>query len=403
MKSLAAPATVLLAAGMAWASGPALPASVAGLKLYGPYLVLGLGAAISLWFNRGRAFVGLASLLLAYAAWRWTPDTDSTGFAARAVFTAITLFLPLNFLLATLLPERGVFHYRNYRWLLLAAMEIALAVWVAAAGQNPLSGMAWQAALDHWVLRAAPVPPLGLLLMAAALGTAAFRAWPRCSPLEVGMTAALVPVFVACQWWNAPGVPGVFLSAAGAMLLVAVLQESHRMAFRDELTGLPGRRALDEALRALGPAYAIAMVDVDHFKKFNDTHGHHVGDEVLRLVAARLAEVGGGGRAYRYGGEEFCVLFPQRGVKEALPHMEQLRQTIEGYQMVIRGSDRPKDPETGRGRRGVHGLEQTVSVTVSIGVAERSDWLPTGDEVVRGADEALYRAKNRGRNRVVSR
>jgi len=394
---------VLLAAVFAWASAPALPASVAGLKVYGPYVVLGLGAAIGLWFNRGRAFIGLASLLLAYTGWRWAAGADSTGFAGRAAFTAIAIFLPLNFLVAALLPERGLYHYRNYRWLLLAAVEIVIAIWVAAAGQNPLSGMAWQAALDHWLLKAAPVPPLGLLLLVAAFCAAAVRAWPRRSPLEMGMAAALVPVFIACLWWKAPGVPGVFLSAAGAILLVAVLQESHRMAFRDELTGLPSRRALEEALLALGPAYAIAMVDVDHFKKFNDTHGHHVGDEVLRLVAARLAEIRGGGRAYRYGGEEFCVVFPERGAKEALPHLEQVRQSIEDYQMVIRGSDRPKDPETGRGRRGVHGLEQTASVTVSIGVAERSDWLPTGDEVVRGADEALYRAKNRGRNRVVSR
>ncbi len=394
---------MLLAAAAAWAAAPALPASVAGLKVYGPYLVLGLGAAISLWFNRGRAFIALASLLLAYGGWRWVGSADGAGFAARAALTAIALFLPLNFLLATLLPERGVFHYRNYRWLLLAGTEVALAAWVASAGQNPLSGTAWQAALDHWLLRPAPVPPLGLLLLAAAFGAAAYRVRPRRAPLEVGMAAALLPVFVACLWWNVPGVPGVFLSAAGAILLVAVLQESHRMAFRDELTGLPSRRALEEALLALGPAYSIAMVDVDHFKKFNDTHGHDVGDQVLRLVAARLAEIGGGGRAYRYGGEEFCVVFPERGLKEALAYLEQLREAIEEYHMVIRGADRPGDADAGRGRRGVHGLEQTVSVTVSIGVAERGDWLPSPAEVIRGADEALYRAKGRGRNRVVSR
>jgi PleD family two-component response regulator len=142
---------------------------------------------------------------------------------------------------------------------------------------------------------------------------------------------------------------------------------------------------------------------VDHFKKFNDTHGHDVGDQVLRLVAARLAEVGGGGKTYRYGGEEFAVLFRDRGVKEALPHLERARETIENYHMVIRGSDRPSDAEAGRSRRGRNGIERAVSVTVSIGVAERSDWLPTPDEVIRGADEALYRAKKRGRNRVFSR
>jgi len=117
----------------------------------------------------------------------------------------------------------------------------------------------------------------------------------------------------------------------GVILLVAVLQESYRLAFRDELTGLPSRRALDERMRALGSRYTVAMGDVDHFKKFNDTHGHDTGDQVLRLVAARLAEVGGGGRAFRYGGEEFTVLFPDTPLKDALPHLDAVRKAVEDF------------------------------------------------------------------------
>ena len=111
------------------------------------------------------------------------------------------------------------------------------------------------------------------------------------------------------------------MSAAGVILIVALLAESHRLAFRDTLTGLPGRRALEERLRSLGGRYAVAMVDVDHFKKFNDTHGHDIGDQVLKLVGARLAEVGGGGIAFRYGGEEFSRALPRRepGGRAAAP------------------------------------------------------------------------------------
>ena len=72
-------------------------------------------------------------------------------------------------------------------------------------------------------------------------------------------------------------------------------------------------------MAGLGPRYVLAMADVDHFKSFNDTHGHDTGDQVLKLVAARLAQVKGGGRAFRYGGEEFTVLFPDRTLDEALP------------------------------------------------------------------------------------
>ena len=113
------------------------------------------------------------------------------------------------------------------------------------------------------------------------------------------------------------------------------------MAFRDELTGIPSRRALNEQLAALGNRYAIAMLDVDHFKKFNDTYGHDLGDQVLKMVAAHIARVGGGGKAFRYGGEEFTVLFPGTDAEDAIPHLEALREEIESYRMALRGSDRP--------------------------------------------------------------
>lgn len=386
-------------AAAALATGRALPASLSGLSVYGPYTVLLLAAAISLWFNRGRAFFALVSLLGGYAGLAYAMGTG--GFAARAVSTGLALFLPLNFLLAVLLPERGVFHYRVHRWLLLLGTEALLTAWIAGAGRSAMSGTAWQLVLDHWLLRASPVPALGLLLMLAAFAAASIRAWPQRSPLEVGMAGAMLPLAIACWGWQSPGVFGVFMSAAGAMLLLAVLQESHRMAFRDELTGLPGRRALEEALLALGPGFAVAMVDVDHFKKFNDTHGHALGDQVLKLVGARMAEVGGGGRAFRYGGEEFALLFPERSLEHALPHLETLRQAIESYRIEVRGKDRPKDDETGRERRGRHQAGETVSVTVSVGVAERTPAQnATPHEVLRAADQALYRAKQEGRNRV---
>jgi len=147
------------------------------------------------------------------------------------------------------------------------------------------------------------------------------------------------------------------------------------------------------------------MADVDHFKQFNDTHGHAVGDQVLKLVGARLAEIGGGGTAYRYGGEEFCVLFADRTLDEALPHLEHLRRDIEHYRMAVRGSNRPKEKKAGTRLRSVNARgaqpEGTLSVTISIGAAERDDMLIRPSLVIRAADEALYRAKRAGRNRLM--
>ena len=400
-----APAAILLAAVLALATGPALPPSLAGLKTLGPYVLLLLGAGMGVWFNRGRAFIALASLLAAYAGYQLALQFGAASFAARAVYTALCILVPFNVLLALAFPERGVFHHFNYRWLMLGVAEILAAAWVGSAGRSNLSGTVWQDLLEHWLLRSPPMPLVGRLLFVAALVAAAARAWPKAPatetrPLDVGQAGALLAFFIACEWANARGAFDAFMMAAGGILLVSLLQESHRLAFRDELTGLPSRRALEERLHGLGPMHTIAMVDIDHFKKFNDTHGHDIGDQVLKLVAARLAEIQGGGTAYRYGGEEFCILFPERALEEALPHIEKIRLGIADYRMAVRRSDRPKDAETGTKLRHMVSPEKTLSVTVSIGVAAPEGARATPAEVMRAADKALYRAKEAGRNRV---
>ncbi|MCS6781450.1 MAG: GGDEF domain-containing protein [Geminicoccaceae bacterium] len=226
--------------------------------------------------------------------------------------------------------------------------------------------------LDHWLLRGPPVPLAGRILTGAAFALAAWRAWPDARPVDVASAAAILLFYIGCTFAASPATAAIFVSAAGAAIVVGVLQESHRLVFRDALTGLPNRRALEEDLRALGPAYTIAMVDVDHFKKFNDTHGHDIGDQVLRLVGTRLAGIGGGGRAYRYGGEEFAVVFSGRTLEEALPHLEAIRAEIERYRMAVRGDDRPKDEKEGSRLRGARAPEKVLSVTVSIGAADAS-------------------------------
>ena len=327
-----------------------MPASLAGLRWAGPCVLLLGGAGITIWFNRGRAFVTTASLFAAFAGYSIGLEFGGeTGSVAKAVFTALAILVPFNVTLALAFTERGVFHHFNYRWLIIAIAELLAVAWVASAGRSSFSGTAWVNLMDHWLFRSPPMPIAARIIFILAFAAAVARSWPRSDteelrPLDIGVSGALAAFFIACEWLASPGVFGVFMSAAGAIMLVALLQESHRLAFRDELTGLPGRRALDERMRGLGPTFVIAMADVDHFKAFNDNHGHATGDQVLKLVAARLAQVDGGGTAYRYGGEEFAVLFPGRSLAEVMPHLEQARASIEEYKMAVRGPDRPKDP-----------------------------------------------------------
>jgi two-component system chemotaxis response regulator CheY len=161
---------------------------------------------------------------------------------------------------------------------------------------------------------------------------------------------------------------------------------------RDPLTGLGNRRALKEDLGRLearvkryGHRYCLVLLDVDHFKAYNDTYGHQAGDQVLQVVAARLKDLARTGDAlYRYGGEEFLCIFPEQSPAEATVAAERMRTGLE--ELAV--------PHTGNGI-GV--------LTLSAGVAmlDAGD-TRTADEVLKKADEALYRAKRLGRNRVES-
>jgi len=384
-------AIIATAAFLVWL-GQSLPASLSGLRTAGPYAVLGAGLVLAWWFNRGRSFVIAASLAGAFAASSHWPPWDS-----KAVYAALVVLVPLNAALALKLPERGARYRAAYGWLALLAAEALLLAWIGAAhGRAPVD--------EWWLLRSPPTPPAGRLAFGAAFACAVWRAWPDFKPIPVGNAAAVAAFFLAAEWAAAPGTYALFMSASGLVLVVALLNESHQLAFRDQLTGLPGRRALEERMRSLGPRYAIGMVDVDHFKQFNDTHGHDVGDQVLKLVGGRLSEVEGGGIAYRYGGEEFSVLFPGSNVTEAERALDAIRASIENYRMTVRGSDRPKAADEGARRRrpgpSATVADKVLSVTVSIGVAAPSGEYATPRAVLKAADEALYRAKKAGRNRV---
>jgi diguanylate cyclase (GGDEF)-like protein len=115
------------------------------------------------------------------------------------------------------------------------------------------------------------------------------------------------------------------------------------------------------------------------------------------MVATKLAHVEGGGRAYRYGGEEFAILFPGRTVEETVPYLETVREAVADTAFTIRGRIRAQRKRAKGARR-----RRQASITISIGVAQRDSRRGAADQVIRAADQALYRAKEEGRNRVCS-
>ena len=231
-------------------------------------------------------------------------------------------------------------------------------------------------------------------------------------PVESGLLWSLAAVFLSLQTGGVGKIASAYIATAGLILASSIIENSYVLAYHDELTGLPSRRAYNDTLLSLKEPYAVAVVDIDHFKNFNDTYGHDIGDQVLRMVAGRLAQVNGGGEAFRVGGEEFSILFAGKSMKEVVEHLELLRGTVETSTFRVRGvPDRRRSPARVADRRAparrktsrkvpVERVDGLLSVTISIGVAEPNPKLQEVEQVVMAADKALYKAKNAGRNRV---
>ncbi len=395
---LLAPAVVLAAARLALPQTGALPE---GVPTWIPWGALVLGATLAAAFSRGRIFFALCTLALAYLGASQWMTTGLAGWPARTVHTAMCVFVPVNLALFAIFRERGIFNGHGGNKALLIALQVIVTAWIGLERQAVPLELATQPFLPAWLIRGTPIPDAGLMLLLVAFAVVLAKALLWRSPVDVAIAGALYAFGAAADGAARLDAFTIYLLAAALILTIGMLQDTYRMAFRDELTGLPSRRALGDRMLGLGRRYVIAMVDVDHFKKFNDSYGHDVGDQVLRMVAAKLRDVEGGGRPYRYGGEEFTIVFPNQSIDEAQPHLEALRTRIAGYRMAMRAPDRPKRTQTGKRRRAAASkAAREVSVTVSIGVAQRTEQLDTPEKVIQSADKALYRAKKAGRNRV---
>jgi diguanylate cyclase (GGDEF)-like protein len=402
---IALPLALLATAYAALGRVQLLPAAQSELAFYAPYLALFGGGALSLAFNRGRVFFSLIMLGLFYLLARNYLPEGLVDYVPQTLYLCSSILIPVNLCLFCFMRERGIFTRAGRQRLGFLAAQAGAVFWTARFPQDysaiPAligSPLIRSSFLDRLVL-----PQLGLLFFLFAGLLISIRVFKRRYPIDVALLGTLIALAITLTQIANPFVPALFVTAAILLLTIGVLQDSHKMAFSDDLTGLPSRRALNEQMMGLGRRYVVAMLDVDHFKRFNDTYGHDVGDQVLKMVGARIAAVKGGGKPFRYGGEEFTVIFPRKDLKDVTAHLEELRQSIGSYQLWIRGTDRPKEAEAGKAKRsGAAANGKAVSVTVSIGVAASAEELRTPAEVIKAADKALYRAKQRGRNQIAS-
>lgn len=388
-----------------WIALIALPALDAFIA---PYLPL-LTHDVTLYAVLGGVAI-LAGLMRQWRWWYWLGLTCGVWLATEYML-AQPLATYSGLLLPTLLPLFTILFSRVLSgWIHPPLWTFAGVLWLLV-----LVGWPWGLTLlplDHYLPQAVvgifTGSPLvaGIsssavtLLVLAVIGLSWL--WQRMrTPSQPRQWAELilaVQLVLLVLSMQAPEMMRLAVLSMALVMLLGLTMQMLNLAYIDELTQIPGRRALYADMAKLGRRSAVTMLDVDHFKKFNDNYGHDVGDQTLRLIASQLKR-SRGFKCYRYGGEEFTLLFNHQDPARISEDLEAARQAIASYPVKIRQSKRPRNHKKGRKLRGQQGAK-TVRVTVSLGCAIRQP-KESDQQLIKRADTLLYKAKKAGRNRVV--
>ncbi len=346
-----------------------------------PYIFYALSVLI-IWvswrFNRNRFIFIMIPLLLISLGFKQMSATH-----ASELFLYASLLFPLHLLIFISLRERGLFSIWGILKIVLMALEIAVVLYFIYYPQTYMKDL-----VDIKLFAKSFYPLKDIAVGVGIFSTFVLSAmiiFNRYLIYNTSFLVILLSFYAGLFFIKMANAMDISLLAISIIVFVLLIRESYRLAFYDELTELPGRRALVEDMAKLGMKYSLAMVDIDFFKKFNDTYGHDTGDEVLKMVASKLEAVSGGGKAYRYGGEEFVLLFPSVDSAVAFGHTDLLRNIISKSGFVVRNKKKTKK----------------IFVNISAGVVQNSSEDKDPFAVMKRADNALYKAKKSGRNRVI--
>jgi len=364
-----------------------------------PYAIFLIGLFLCVVFYNSREFCLLLITGLCY--WALETFVWSGGMAdikKEYLFNLMSILLPLNIFFYYQFKERGLLNRYGVQRIGFLAGQALIVIWLVNSGQFLFSAyLKHQFVITAFTQQTALQQPAMIIWFIVSLVLLIY--WL----IQGGLMRAIwlltcIALLIAMYFAFNVLAAAIYISIAALIISVGIIINAYNLAYRDELTQLPSRRALKQQLLALGKTYTIAMVDVDHFKKLNDTYGHDVGDDVLKLLARQLSEIEGGGKSFRYGGEEFTVVFPGKDADHAADYLEDLRKRIATTPFIIRHKKRPrKKPE--KKKQPVKTTE--LDITVSIGAAEKQDKHENPQDVIKSADNALYKAKQKGRNQIV--
>ncbi len=367
-----------------------------------PYILLGLGALMALLTNHALEAGITIGLLCAYWLIQSFLQSPLSSQPASQIFYLLTLLSPALLITYALMPQSSCLQLQGLLAALLTPLIIVLVAGLLAINQQLFLNAATNAINN--TVAGSHLSMLSWLLYLVAIGLCVGFSLYQQQSIHNSVLGCSLMSLITYGWIQLNSVSAFMFSGMGLLLCINLTISLLQIGYRDDLTQIGNRRALQQTAKTLRGPYAVAMVDADYFKKINDQFGHDLGDQALRVIASLLKQTANGGKPFRYGGEEFCLLFKGKTQQEVLDALEACRQAIANYDMVVRDKQhRPKKLKEGETRRGASKRKSNLRLTVSIGVASSDNGNTSNgtnpfEQVLKSADKALYRAKASGRN-----
>ena len=359
--------------------------------VYAP-VVYGAGLFLAWRYRRSRVAAVLLGLFMMDVLLRPSSSTLEPGVGSVWDASGV-LFLFLLPVVAAM-KDRGVISPRGLIQVAIVLVGLAGGLMVWAVRPEFLS-WTWQPFLP-WDLSGLRLSNAALAVgLFALLLTGGLAGW-RGHRLDKGFLWVSVAFVLALRGGPDSLESTIYLTMAGLMLIVNVLEKSYALSLHDDVTRLPARRALRREIRRVKSSYALALVSVDHFKTLHDRYGRDASDRVIRRIANSLRKAGAS--AFRYSGENFAIVFAARGRNEVLGDLEVLRADIEDFRFPLS----PKQAGNGQGETTRYPSARW-SLTVTVGVAERGEgkgWSARYGAVAQAARRALHRGQKAGGNTV---
>ena len=374
-----------------------LPPEIIEKLPYTPYIIFTATIFFGIFFKRHRVTLAATCLSIVYLIIHNGSVAPELSPEYVAALTLAEVFLPINLVILAKTQDHQTLSIPALVGSAALLIQVLAGYWLAVNYTQSLNdGLFFIPDILSGILPLDISPAVAISYGASALWLTSHIS-KKGYIFEFAFIGALIASLFAFQA-SQQTASSLYMLLASLILIWGLVYNSYLIAYIDELTELPGRRAMNEEMAGLRGDYAIAMLDIDHFKKFNDSYGHDVGDQVLRMVASKIAKIRGCGKPFRYGGEEFAIIFHGKDSKAAFPFLSNLRETIDSSKMILRDHNRPSNkPENVTPRKTAW---QEVHITISIGIANNCDELSTPTMVLKAADQALYRSKEKGRNRI---